>query len=432
MAQNYLSIAATDTLNASRDRLTDRDDAAASSFSGTGFPTTNLLVGMRCHRTDLNKIYVLKDTTPTWIEVEDVSGTSGLAPRATVLATGRTFSISGDATAPAVTFTGAANVALALTLANSGVTAGTYTKVTVDAKGRVTVGAAITNSDLPTSGVTAGTFTKLTVNNRGIVTAGAAIASADLPQSPSLSGTITSAKQRLTDTGSMGLATDDHPFQIGATSGVNIIADRTGIQARSTGAVYDLTLNPLGGNIILGQSGTQITRVFGTLRVTDMKGPLGADDAKVNGDIPVAQGGGAGMMTNKVRLGWGSSGNLLVQVDSSPIGDVVRRVNGAVTGGNSEMIALGSAPLYAVRAWGEADANGNLFAGANIAAISGLNPTTVTFAVPMPDASYSVLVSGYGGETNTRYPHVRSKSTTGFTMANGGSTGGGMWFAVVR
>lgn len=39
---------------------------------------------------------------------------------------------------------------VALTLANSGVTAGTYTKVTVDAKGRVTTGASLASADLPT------------------------------------------------------------------------------------------------------------------------------------------------------------------------------------------------------------------------------------------------------------------------------------------
>ena len=48
------------------------------------------------------------------------------------LTTPRTFSISGDGSAPAVSFDGSGNVALALTLAGSGVTAGTYTKLTVD------------------------------------------------------------------------------------------------------------------------------------------------------------------------------------------------------------------------------------------------------------------------------------------------------------
>lgn len=55
----------------------------------------------------------------------------------------QSISVSGDAT-------GSGTTSIALTLANSGVTAGTYTKVTVDAKGRVTTGASLASADLPT------------------------------------------------------------------------------------------------------------------------------------------------------------------------------------------------------------------------------------------------------------------------------------------
>ncbi|QXU50775.1 hypothetical protein KYG33_06985 [Chryseobacterium sp. D764] len=55
------------------------------------------------------------------------------------LTTPRTISASGDATWTA-TFDGSANVTSGLTLAATGVTAGTYDEVTVDAKGRVTAG----------------------------------------------------------------------------------------------------------------------------------------------------------------------------------------------------------------------------------------------------------------------------------------------------
>lgn len=74
-----------------------------------------------------------------------ISGSiDGNAGTATKLATARTFSISGDA-AGSASFDGSANASIALTLANSGATAGTYGsatqvgQVTVDAKGRVTV-----------------------------------------------------------------------------------------------------------------------------------------------------------------------------------------------------------------------------------------------------------------------------------------------------
>jgi len=49
-----------------------------------------------------------------------------------------------------VTGSGNTGSSTALTLANSGATAGTYTKVTVDAKGRVTTGASLASGDLPT------------------------------------------------------------------------------------------------------------------------------------------------------------------------------------------------------------------------------------------------------------------------------------------
>ncbi|WP_210150161.1 hypothetical protein [Chryseobacterium scophthalmum] len=61
------------------------------------------------------------------------------------LTTPRTIAASGDATW-ATTFDGSANVTSALTLAATGVAAGTYDQVTVDAKGRVTAGTNIVSS----------------------------------------------------------------------------------------------------------------------------------------------------------------------------------------------------------------------------------------------------------------------------------------------
>jgi hypothetical protein len=77
-------------------------------------------------------------------------GITGNAGTATTLATGRTIALTGDVTGTSGTFNGSANLSFATTLANSGVAAGTYTKVTVDAKGRVTTGASLASGDLPT------------------------------------------------------------------------------------------------------------------------------------------------------------------------------------------------------------------------------------------------------------------------------------------
>ena len=74
-------------------------------------------------------------------------GASGAVESADKLTVARTISATDDATG-SVVFDGSQNVEMALELANSGVTAGTYTKVTVDAKGRVTTGANITVEDI--------------------------------------------------------------------------------------------------------------------------------------------------------------------------------------------------------------------------------------------------------------------------------------------
>ncbi len=66
------------------------------------------------------------------------SGTTAVG-KANQLTTSRTFSITGDGTGSA-SFNGTANCAIALSLAATGVTAGTYSAVQVDTKGRVLKG----------------------------------------------------------------------------------------------------------------------------------------------------------------------------------------------------------------------------------------------------------------------------------------------------
>ena len=73
---------------------------------------------------------------------------TGNAATATRWATGRTIALTGDVTGTSAAFDGSAALSFAATLANSGVTAGTYSKVTVDAKGRVTTGASLASADV--------------------------------------------------------------------------------------------------------------------------------------------------------------------------------------------------------------------------------------------------------------------------------------------
>jgi phage-related tail fiber protein len=162
------------------------------------------------------------------------------AVSASKLLTARTISLTGDATGNG-NFDGSANLSIALDLKASGVAAGTYRSVTVDARGIVTGGTnpttlagygitdalgikdnAVSASKLATArtialtgdatgnatfdgsanlsialtakdtGVVAGTYSSVTVDSKGRVTAGAALASADLPASGVTAGTYRS------------------------------------------------------------------------------------------------------------------------------------------------------------------------------------------------------------------------------------------------
>ena len=100
---------------------------------------------------------ILKNTTGTGVPSIAVAAdfpilnqnTTGTAGSTATLATARTISMNGDVAYTSPAFDGSANVLGTATLASIGI-AGTYTKVTTDAKGRVTVGANLTAGDVPT------------------------------------------------------------------------------------------------------------------------------------------------------------------------------------------------------------------------------------------------------------------------------------------
>lgn len=85
---------------------------------------------------------------------------TGNAATATALATARNLSLTGDATATLSSFDGSANVSAALTLATVNSNVGTFTKLTVNAKGLVTAASQASRSDLsaPTGDISNGGF----------------------------------------------------------------------------------------------------------------------------------------------------------------------------------------------------------------------------------------------------------------------------------
>ena len=130
-----------------------------STFSGNVNLNADLDVDGHTELDDVNISGIVTATSFVGPLVGSVTGDlTGVASTATKLETARDFSVSGDATAPAVSFDGTGNVDLSLTLANSGVTTGIYGSqtaipiITVDAKGRITsattttVGTALTVS----------------------------------------------------------------------------------------------------------------------------------------------------------------------------------------------------------------------------------------------------------------------------------------------
>jgi hypothetical protein len=105
--------------------------------AGVSGSTTNITFGSSTGTTNVT-------ANGTWTYANTISGSisgnAATATTATSLQTARTIAITGDLTYTSGSFNGSANVTGTGTLANSGVTAGSYTyaSITVDAKGRVT------------------------------------------------------------------------------------------------------------------------------------------------------------------------------------------------------------------------------------------------------------------------------------------------------
>ena len=313
---------------------------------------------------------------------------TGNADTATQLATARNFSASGDATAPNVSFDGSGNVDLALTLANSGVTAGTVGStteipvITVDAKGRVTSTStanivttltvdgdsgsediALATEDLTISGGTNVTTTAASngvsvaldsdisltsVTASGAVTAGSFTGSAagiatntlplysvDLDGASALSGSLADADLFLVDDGANGTnvkatASDIKDYVLGGGAGANFAA--INVSGIATVAFADAsTLKVAGVSTFTGE----IDANGGA----NIAGGLTANSAQISDltDGRVVLAGTSGELEDDANLAY-TSGNGLRVGHSAYVAGVVTattfngNVNGNVTG----------------------------------------------------------------------------------------------------
>ncbi|WP_053068018.1 hypothetical protein [Vogesella sp. EB] len=96
-------------------------------------------------------------------KIDDVVSGALTIEFANRLKTGRSIAMTGDGSW-VVTFDGGGNVSAAMTLANTGVAAGTYPVVTIDSKGRVTAARALQSADLPANAALSGTPTAPTAD----------------------------------------------------------------------------------------------------------------------------------------------------------------------------------------------------------------------------------------------------------------------------
>ena len=226
------------------------DNATNSQYSGlvsnathTGDATGNVGLTVKgINGTILSNLTtgILKNTTGTGVPSIAVAAdfpilnqnTTGTAGSTATLATARTISTNGDVLYTSPPFDGSANVLGTATLASIGV-AGTYTKVTTDAKGRVTVGANLTAGDVPTLNQnTTGTAANVT----GIVAlanGGTGTATPSLVAGTNITITGSFPNQTITATGTAGAVTQ-------IVAGTNVTISPAG----GTGVV---TINASGG-----------------------------------------------------------------------------------------------------------------------------------------------------------------------------------------
>lgn len=357
----------------------------------------------------------------------------GSADTAAKLATARTIALAGDVIG-STSFDGSANGSITVVLANSGATAGTFTKLTIDAKGRVTSATTLSASDIP-----ALDWTKIT-SGKPTTLAGYGILDALLASSYTAADVL--AKLKTVDGSGSGVDADtvdgkdstafalnnDYvhvPGYAVATGSANVYAVTLSpaptayidgmcvvvkINVTSTGA-STLNVNSLGAKTILDSLGNVITS--GGLKV-------GLPYAlRYNGTSFIVQGKGGGGNATAAGILLGETAT----VDSGPVTGTMPN-NGAVTlTPTTSNVAISSGyhngSGYVV---GDADLiSANIKAGASIFGVAGKSSVVETSDATATAAQILSSNTAYvnGSKITGTIP---SKSAQTYTPGTGNQT----------
>lgn len=139
-AVNSTGILVRDSGNGIATRAIVTQGVGIAIANGAGTSSGDIVISTNATAAAGTDTIVSRDASGNFAANVITAALNGNASTATALQNSRNFSAAGDVTAEAVGFNGAGDVVLNTVLSNTGVTAGAYTKVTVDAKGRVTLG----------------------------------------------------------------------------------------------------------------------------------------------------------------------------------------------------------------------------------------------------------------------------------------------------
>lgn len=292
MAQTWTDIAETDQLVDSRAIILARDETLKSNFSGTAFPTTDLVVGMKCYRSDEGKMYTLISTGPS------------------------VWSADGQATFPGVSDTSTS--ATELTIEDN--------KVTVENELVVNGNLTVNGTTATVNSTTVTTADNIIVLNDGEVGAGVTAGTAGIEIER---GSATNYEFVFDET--------DDSFKIGEVGSLQSVATREDTPTDTGVAFWDNANYRLSTSANMTFDGSLLDVTGGITASGTVTGGYGVFDSSTAVALSLKRGGGTNANTTIEFVG--ASSNMYVGMNSS--NNFV--VNNASDLGSTPALSVGSA-----------------------------------------------------------------------------------------